>query len=636
VQSALGDLRTYALAVLAPVAHMGQSFLDAGMRASTAFETANVKMERMLGSAEETKDMMAKLTTFAAVTPFEMPQLLQATNKLVAFGDRGEELMDTLKLIGDASGGTAAEFGALSHVFNKVRSSGRMTMEEFNQLSDRGILTLQDFVKAGVAPTTKAVTEMQSKGKLSFELFQKTLEMTTKEGGRNFEAMLGASKTMEGRTSTLSDAIGILGRHVSEASVPFAKFSIDLKIKAVEALDAFVMATNGAGAGAIIGGIKAAKLGTALLGVALSAKLAGIAMKGLGLSMKAAIMGTGVGIAIIAIGAAVGALYNWFMKTEVGMAAVAYFSEQLGVVWIALKSAAIEVGSALSGMFEAVFGASFESYLGAAGEYIASWITWFADKLVVGAKWVEWLAKEIGYWIRNGVDIAKVVLIDMTLKLIDVFGEDRIMTWATAFMGIFSGLKAFFASWVENITSGFKSVFNVLSAELAGAWAAGEALLSGSNPMEAYTKAWSKEVESQDPLNFSNPVTAYATASAAAMDAMQEQFGEEGMSAGLMSEKQKLLDAIAEREGGRNKTPKEKEEEEEDAAPDGEEEKKADTEASMKGGKFGFAAFGDKIQDAILKKDEGIGKLVSINELGNTIQQQQLTATENLNVGLGP
>ena len=82
------------------------------------FEQTMISMKVMLGSAEAAKDTLERLTQFAAETPFEMPEILVAAQGLLMFGERGEGMMDTLKMLGNAASATNTPFGYLANVSN--------------------------------------------------------------------------------------------------------------------------------------------------------------------------------------------------------------------------------------------------------------------------------------------------------------------------------------------------------------------------------------------------------------------------------------------------------------------------------------------------------------------------------------
>src|SRR5688500_14945260 len=88
---ALGDMLTGAL---------GQ-----GLKLAADYEQAEISLTTMLGSAERAKSLLGELSSFAASTPFEFPELVAATTKLVAFGTEQAKILPTLTTLGDVAAG---------------------------------------------------------------------------------------------------------------------------------------------------------------------------------------------------------------------------------------------------------------------------------------------------------------------------------------------------------------------------------------------------------------------------------------------------------------------------------------------------------------------------------------------------
>lgn len=638
VSDALSDIRTYAAGFLAPIAAIGENFLAQGRAAAIFGEDTFTAFQRMLGTAEETKETMDDLTDFAAFTPFEMPQILGVTRELINFGERGDEMMDTLKMLGDASGGTADKFGTLGFVFNQIRGAGKLLSQDFYQLSTRGIINLEDFVKAGIAPTAGAVKEMMSSGKISFDLFRQVLASTTEAGNRNFNAMIEASKTLSGRISTFNDAWNIMGRQVAESLVPFEKFTTEIKIRVVESLLELIKVSDGAAGAAAVGAIKAAKYGAALLA-------AGVAARIFGISLRTAILGTGVGVAVLALGAAVGMLVNYLSKSEIVIAAVKAASDRLRPAWDNLSAAVSVLGESINILWNAAFGVSLTGAIDRAAEHFAFFIEWFAQKLESGTEKVKWFAEGFGFWIRNGFDLARIAAIDWELDFAKTMGmNDREANeFAAAFYGVFEGLGAFFTAWGENIVAGFKNVVNEFKADLSALAAYGGAILDGKSLGEAWDAATAARDDAMaDSEKMVDPFEAYTKARDEAIALAMEGLSEEnqGVLAALEREKQKLLEAIARREEAfRNK--KEIEEEEDRKKGKGKD-KPADDDAAadqgLKAGRYDFKGFGIAIQDAIINRDkDNLGKIATISASSLTIQERILIATQKKNkLGLGP
>ena len=300
VKEALGDITSGIFSTLASFAMFGRGVIRRGLQAAGEFEKTTVEMETLLGSAEETSKLLAKLTKFAVETPFEMPGILQVTQGLIQFGERGDELMSTLKILGDASGGTSQKFQLLGMVFNQVRGVGKLLTQDFRQLSTRGIISLQDIAKHYKVTTTVA-EQMLSSGKVKFEDFRKIMKGLTEEGGRFANAMIKQSTTLLGLNSTLSDARNIATRILVMPLVPAVKALTQVFIALAGSVEAVVRIGGSAVSFAFVGATAVAMLGGAVSGLIVVLNL-------LGLTIRKVIIGTGIGAVIILIGAAIGFL----------------------------------------------------------------------------------------------------------------------------------------------------------------------------------------------------------------------------------------------------------------------------------------------------------------------------------------
>jgi len=206
-----------ALAVVAGSFGTITSLMKAGQ-----FEQTKIAFETMLGSAEETKKTLADLTEFAALTPFEMPEILQAARGLIQFGERGKDLIETMEMLGNAASGTSTPFGFLALVFNQVRGVGKLLTQDFRQLSTRGILSLQD-IADHFDVTTSAAQEMISTGRVSFEDLKDIFRELSEEGGRFHNLMEKQSTSLLGLWSTFKDVLGITSRVIGDMLMPAAK-----------------------------------------------------------------------------------------------------------------------------------------------------------------------------------------------------------------------------------------------------------------------------------------------------------------------------------------------------------------------------------------------------------------------------
>jgi len=131
IVSAIRSLQVAILGVTAPIAAFGIHQIRGALAMAGGFEQTTIAFETMIGTASETKQILADLTEFAAKTPFEMPEIESAARGLIMFGERGDELMKTLDILGNAASGTSTPFGFLALVFNQVRGVGRLLTQDF-------------------------------------------------------------------------------------------------------------------------------------------------------------------------------------------------------------------------------------------------------------------------------------------------------------------------------------------------------------------------------------------------------------------------------------------------------------------------------------------------------------------------
>ena len=176
-----------------------------GLAVAGAFEQAEIAFTTMLGSGEAAKKFLGELEAFAAKTPFEFPELLQAARSLKAFGFSTEEVLPLLTTVGDAVaalGGGSEEVNSVTRALGKMRAKGKVGGEEMMLLAERGIPAwkmLADTMGTDIAGAMDQV----SKGAVTADVFIKGFKdaVTRDFGG----AMDKLSTSMLGLMSTMSD-----------------------------------------------------------------------------------------------------------------------------------------------------------------------------------------------------------------------------------------------------------------------------------------------------------------------------------------------------------------------------------------------------------------------------------------------
>lgn len=198
-----------------------------GVLAGAAIGAAVTGLSRFAGQAEQTRvaigtflgDMdkadvvIGKLNEFSNVTPFDNASVLRAGKGLLAFGETADNLIPTLKKIGDISAGTGKDFNELAVIYGKAKVAGTLYAEDINQLVEAGVPIMGEFAKA-LGTTESNVKKMASEGKLKFKDLETAFTNLTGEGGLFFNLMDAQSKTFLGRWSTLTGKLQGIGSKI--------------------------------------------------------------------------------------------------------------------------------------------------------------------------------------------------------------------------------------------------------------------------------------------------------------------------------------------------------------------------------------------------------------------------------------
>lgn len=160
----------------------------------------------MTGSADKASETVQKLAEIGAATPFDMPQLADATSLLMNFGFSADDAVDSMMMLGDISQGNAEKLNSIARAYGKMNSAQKVSLEDINMMIDAGFNPLQE-ISEKTGESMKSLYDRISKGKMSVDEITESMKRSTSEGGKYFQSMDAQSQTLDGRLSTLSDKI---------------------------------------------------------------------------------------------------------------------------------------------------------------------------------------------------------------------------------------------------------------------------------------------------------------------------------------------------------------------------------------------------------------------------------------------
>lgn len=191
------------------------------VRSAAQMEQTEKAFTTLLKSADLAKDFLAELERFAAATPFELPGLLNASKRLLAFGFSAQQVIPILTAIGDSAAalGMGEEgISRLTTAIGQIQAKAKVSAEEMNQINETGIPAWQ-LLADTIGTTVPQAMDMASKGMIGGATgVQAILTGMNKQFGG---MMAEQSQTLNGMMSNIQDSIGqlstVVGKEITEA-----------------------------------------------------------------------------------------------------------------------------------------------------------------------------------------------------------------------------------------------------------------------------------------------------------------------------------------------------------------------------------------------------------------------------------
>ena len=177
-------------------------FIKGNITLAASMESVQTNFTTYLKSADKAKLLLKELGTFAADTPFTQADVFGNAEKLLGFGFAADEVTDTIKRLGDISGGSSEKLGGLVLALGQVRAKQRVQGEELLQFAERGVPIYEALAKA-IGKSVPETQALVTKGVVGFGDLQKAIKLLTDEGGQFNGVLQNQSKTFNGLVSTL-------------------------------------------------------------------------------------------------------------------------------------------------------------------------------------------------------------------------------------------------------------------------------------------------------------------------------------------------------------------------------------------------------------------------------------------------
>lgn len=209
-----------------------------GVQLAAEAEMTEAVFERMLGSVDKAKKMMADIEKFAAVTPMDTASLQASAKMLMQLGNVAEHnVLPTLKMLGDVTGGDANRFKSMTLAFSQMRTAGRLMGQDLLQMINAGFNPLSIMAQTTGKDISVLKKEME-RGRITTRMVEQAFIDATKEGGKFGGMMDRQSATLLGKWSTLMDNISITMKEIGQQLIERFNFK-GLLQRAIEFTDQF-------------------------------------------------------------------------------------------------------------------------------------------------------------------------------------------------------------------------------------------------------------------------------------------------------------------------------------------------------------------------------------------------------------
>lgn len=213
-------------AAVTAVGIAGAAAVSGLVKMAGQFEQTQIAFTTMLGSATEANKLLKDLADFAARTPFTIPGIEKNAKLLLGMGVAADDMIPTLKVLGDVSAGLSVPLDRIALNFGQIRVQGKLTGRELRDFAVAGVPLVAELAK-NFNLAEKEIAAMVSRGEIGFKDVEEAFFTMTGEGGKFFDLMDAQSKTFLGQVSNIQDSFIKLARIMGELFLPAASFVAD-------------------------------------------------------------------------------------------------------------------------------------------------------------------------------------------------------------------------------------------------------------------------------------------------------------------------------------------------------------------------------------------------------------------------
>ncbi|HJZ57309.1 MAG TPA: tape measure protein, partial [Gemmataceae bacterium] len=168
-------------------------------------ELTTLAFEVMLKSADRAREMLGDIRRFAATTPFNSRELTDAARKLIAYGIAADQVMPTLRMLGDVSAATQTPISDLAYLYGTLNAQQRAYSRDIYQFSNRGIPIYEELARV-LGKSVSETRDLVEEGKVGFPEVVRAFKAMTEGEGRYAGLTRRQAESFAGQWEAAQDA----------------------------------------------------------------------------------------------------------------------------------------------------------------------------------------------------------------------------------------------------------------------------------------------------------------------------------------------------------------------------------------------------------------------------------------------
>jgi len=181
------------------------------------FQQLGIAFETMLGSKEKSDKLMNDAVSFAAKTPFTLTDVATNIKQLMAMGIETENVMDTMKALGDVAAGVSVPISRVAINYGQVAVMGKLQGRELRDFAMAGIPLIDQLAK-NLGKSKNEIQDMVTAGQIGFPLVEAAFKSMAGEGGQFYNLMEKQNASVTGQISNLTDKWEVMLNEIGKSN----------------------------------------------------------------------------------------------------------------------------------------------------------------------------------------------------------------------------------------------------------------------------------------------------------------------------------------------------------------------------------------------------------------------------------